>query len=77
MRTRLAASQVNATRRPSALIDGSKLSPSAWRWSAAMLIRVVWPVWRSCTKTSWPNSGFLLPLLSRGTRLLARDRKAT
>ena len=69
--TRLLASELKATKRPSAEIAGSKLSPLPWTPPGPRLTRWVVPVWRSRTNTS------STPLVSPGTRLVASESKAT
>jgi hypothetical protein len=73
-RTRLLATDSNATKRPSALIAGDSLPPSAWVPSEATLTRVVVPLCRSWTKMSEQAKG--QGLVSPGTRLEAVDQKA-
>src|SRR5438270_261408 len=69
--TRLFANEVNATKRPSAEIDGAKLVSLACGPWESTLTRLVLPVLRSRTKTS------PAPFGSPATRLLALDRNAT
>ena len=64
--TRFAASLVKATQRPSPEIAGLYESPFASAPPVATLARTVWPVWVSCTKTSWRR------LASAATRFEAR-----
>jgi hypothetical protein len=68
--TRLVASEAKATKRPSALIAGSRLSPLPWTLPLETLTRVVVPAWRSRTNTS--NA----PLVSPPTRSVAFEAKA-
>src|SRR6266508_1103669 len=75
--TRFVAAEKKATAPPLALMAGRELESLACVPSEATLALTVVPVWRSCTNTSWPHSGFLLPLLSLGTRLLSSEMKAT
>src|SRR5438876_469355 len=69
--TRFVASDPNATNRPSALIAGKTLAPSASIPALSTLTRSVDPVARSRTNTSEAL------LLSSGTRLVAFDVNAT
>src|SRR6266550_2456689 len=68
---RFEASEANATNRPSPLIDGPRLAPSAGVASNPTLTSLVWPVSRSRTNTS-SN-----PLVSPGTRFVAPEVNAT
>src|SRR6266516_4102455 len=68
---RFEASEANATNRPSPLIDGPRLAPSAGFASNPTLTSLVWPVSRSRTNTS-SN-----PFVSPGTRFVAREVNAT
>jgi hypothetical protein len=69
--TRSAASDTNATTRPSAEMAGSKLRPPASAPRRPTLTRSVLPVRRSWTKTS------SAPFVSPGTRFAASEEKAT
>ena len=69
--TRLLASELNATKRPSALMAGKRLCSSPSLPSLATLTRSVVPLSRSWTKTSSSK------LMSPATRLLAMDVNAT
>src|SRR3954471_8577418 len=62
---------VNATYRPSSLIEGSLLAPVAWLPPAPVLTRSVVPVTLSWTNTS------PAPLVSPGTRCASAEAKAT
>src|SRR6266536_2652886 len=68
---RFEASEANATNRPSRLIDGPRLAPSAGVASNPTLTSLVWPVSRSRTNTSWN------PFVSPGTRFVAPEVNAT
>ena len=65
------AADVKATKRPSALIAGERLSPFPWFPALSTLTRSVVPVRRSWTNTS------ATPFVSPGTRLMAAEVKAT
>ena len=69
--TRLRASELNATMRPSAEIAGSSLKPLPCPPVDDTLTRSVVPVFRSRTKMS------SAPFVSPATRLLAYETKAT
>jgi hypothetical protein len=69
--TRLVANEPNATRLPSALIDGCVLSPLPCVPSLATLARSVLPLRRSRTNTS------IAPSVSPLTRFVASESKAT
>jgi hypothetical protein len=69
--TRLSASEVNATNRPSALIDGPVLSLLPSVPALVTLTRSVVCVCRSNTNTS------KRPLVSPGTRFDSQESKAT
>src|SRR5439155_16786291 len=69
--TRLFATELNATKRPLAEIDGTKLAPFPCAPWESTLTRLVLPAFRSRTNTS------LAPFVSPPTRLLALDRNAT
>src|SRR5438445_6238564 len=69
--TRLFATELNATKRPSAEIAGTQLAPFPCAPWEATLTRLVLPALRSRTNTS------LAPFVSPPTRLLALDRNAT
>src|SRR5688500_18826432 len=62
---------MNATYRPSPLIDGAPLARLPWPRALVRLTRSVWRVARSWTNTSDR------PLVSPDTRFLAADSKAT
>ena len=69
--TRLVDLELKATKRPLALIKGLSLSEFPWFPAPSTLMRSVIPVCRSWTNTSDR------PLVSPGTRLVARESKAT
>src|SRR2546428_31025 len=69
--TRLFATELNATKRPLAEIDGTKLAPFPCAPCEPTLTRVVLPALRSRTNTS------LTPFVSPPTSLAALDKKAT
>src|SRR2546430_14848954 len=67
--TRLFATELNATKRPLAEIDGTKLAPFPCAPWELTLTRLVLPALRSRTKTS------LTPFVSPPTRLPATEQK--
>src|SRR5262245_60968376 len=69
--SRLVAAEANATQRPSALIDGATLGPSAWTPPGPTLTRVVVSVVRLYTNTSE------VLFVSSGTKLVATEWNAT
>ena len=69
--TRFVAADVNATRRPSPLIEGESLPPFAFAPASPTLTRVVVFAWRSRTKTS------LTSFESPATRFVADEENAT
>src|SRR2546428_83045 len=69
--TRLVATELNATKRPLAEIDGTKLAPFSCAPWESTLTRLVLPALRSRTNTS------LAPFVSPPTRLVAIELKAT